>query len=156
MSDDPWKRHAFTPSVIYQEPAAMLDWLEQAFGFRRAMVITDEAGAVAHAELSFGDGIVMVGGEWSASARSPRSVGGANTQTIHVHLKDDLEAHCARARAAGARIIMEPEEQFYSDRVYRALDPEGHAWVFAQTVRWVSREDAEKASGLKIDGWADI
>ena len=48
---------------------------------------------------------------------------------------------------------MEPADQFYGDRTYMARDPEGHAWSFAQTVRYVTREEAEKASGLKIDGW---
>jgi uncharacterized glyoxalase superfamily protein PhnB len=60
----------------------------------------------------------------------------------------------ARARAAGAVIISEPADQFYGDRAYRARDPEGHIWSFAQNVRYVSREEAEKASGLKIQGWA--
>jgi hypothetical protein len=48
---------------------------------------------------------------------------------------------------------MEPEDQFYGDRTYRAVDPEGHVWTFAQTVRQVTREEAEQASGLKITGW---
>lgn len=155
MTDDPWKRHAFTPAVFYKDPGAMLDWLEQAFGFRRTMVIADDTGAVGHAEMAFGDGLVMIGGEWSASTKSPASVGGANTQNIHVHIDNGLDAHCAHARAAGAVIAMEPEEQFYGDRVYRAVDPEGHAWVFSQTMRRVSREEAERASGMTIEGWID-
>lgn len=57
------------------------------------------------------------------------------------------------APAAGATILTEPEDQFYGDRTYRARDPEGHVWTFAQTVRRVSREEAEAASGLKIEGW---
>jgi uncharacterized glyoxalase superfamily protein PhnB len=80
-------------------------------------------------------------------------MGGKNSQSIHVHLEDGIDAHCARARAAGAVVVREPEDQFYGDRVYSAKDPEGHVWSFAQTVRVVSREEAEKASGLKIEGW---
>ena len=68
-----------------------------------------------------------------------------------MHLKDGLDAHCARAREAGAVILQEPIDQFYGDRTYRARDPEGHVWTFGQTVRQVSREEAEKASGFKID-----
>ena len=64
-----------------------------------------------------------------------------------------LDAHCERARAAGAEIIREPEDEFYGDRTYMAKDPEGHVWSFAQNLRYVSREEAEKASGLKIEGW---
>jgi uncharacterized glyoxalase superfamily protein PhnB len=66
---------------------------------------------------------------------------------------DGLDAHCERARAAGAVIVREPEDQFYGDRVYSAMDPQGHVWTFGQAVRRVTREDAEKVSGFKIEGW---
>jgi uncharacterized glyoxalase superfamily protein PhnB len=79
--------------------------------------------------------------------------GGKNTQIVHVHLDENIDAHCSRARDAGAEILMEPADQFYGDRTYRARDPEGHVWTFAQTVRLVSREEAEAASGLTIEGW---
>jgi uncharacterized glyoxalase superfamily protein PhnB len=72
---------------------------------------------------------------------------------IHVHLADGIDAHCDRAKAAGASILQEPADQFYGDRSYRARDPEGHVWTFGQTVKRVSREEAEQASGLKIEGW---
>ena len=70
---------------------------------------------------------------------SPRSVGGANTQTIMLYV-DDVEAHCSRARAAGATIFAEPEVHDYgadhwSDRSYGAVDPEGHHWWFTQRLR---------------------
>jgi uncharacterized glyoxalase superfamily protein PhnB len=62
----------------------------------------------------------------------------------------DVDAHCERARAAGARILVEPAEQFYGDRVYRCADLEGHHWTFAQHVRDVSRAEAEEAIGRPI------
>ena len=151
--DDQFRRPTFGSAVLYKDPVAALDWLEKAFGFERMMVITDAAGRLVHSEMRFGDGYIMVGGEFADFVASPASVGGKNTQSIHVHLKDGIDAHCARARAAGAVIVREPEDQFYGDRVYSAKDPEGHVWSFGQTVRQVSREEAEKASGLKIDGW---
>jgi hypothetical protein len=49
--------------------------------------------------------------------------------------------------------VQDPQTQFYGDRTYRARDPEGHSWTFAQTVKAVTREEAEKASGLRIEGW---
>jgi uncharacterized glyoxalase superfamily protein PhnB len=104
--------------------------------------------------MRFGDGLIYVGSEWADYIASPASIGGKNTQSIHVHLKDGLDAHCAQARAAGAVIVREPDDQFYGDRIYSAKDPEGHVWNFGQTVRVVSREEAEKASGLKIEGCA--
>jgi uncharacterized glyoxalase superfamily protein PhnB len=84
---------------------------------------------------------------------SPKSIGGRNTQSVHVQLRDGIDEHCVRARAAGAVITREPADQFYGDRVYAARDPEGHVWSFGQTLREVSREEAERVSGHKIDGW---
>jgi uncharacterized glyoxalase superfamily protein PhnB len=151
--DDPFRRPTFGSAVFYKDPLAALDWLEKAFGFERVMVITDANGNLAHSEMKFGDGYIMVGSEWADFVASPASVGARNTQSIHVHLKDGIDAHCQRARAAGAVIMREPADQFYGDRTYMARDPEGHVWSFGQTVRQVSREEAEKASGLKIEGW---
>jgi len=151
--ENPYKRPTFGSAVVYKDPFAALDWLEKAFGFERSMVITDQEGKLAHSEMKFGDGYIMVGSEWADFVASPASVAGKNTQTIHVHLNDGIDAHCARARAAGALILREPADQFYGDRTYMAKDPEGHVWSFAQTVRYVTREEAEKASGLKIEGW---
>jgi uncharacterized glyoxalase superfamily protein PhnB len=153
VMDDPFRRPALASAVFYEDPRAALDWLERAFGFTRSMVITTEDGAIAHSQMQFGDGYIMVGSVWADFIATPKATGGRNTQIIHVHLDEDIDAHCARARAAGAAIMMEPEDQFYGDRTYRARDPEGHVWTFAQTVRLVSREDAEQASGFKIEGW---
>lgn len=152
--DDPFHRPTLTSAVFYKDPWAALDWLERAFGFERSMVITDKDGKVAHSEMRFDDGLVYIGSEWTDYTTGPVSTGGKTTQSIHIHLKEGLDAHCARARAAGAVIVREPEDQFYGDRVYSVKDPEGHVWSFGETVRVVSREEAEKASGLKIDGWA--
>jgi len=154
MSEAPY-RQVFIPAVFYRDPMAALDWLEKAFGFERIMLITDEAGNLAHSEMAFGGGLIMIGSEWSDTTRSPASVGGKNTQTVRVELDEDIDAHCARAKAAGAAILREPADEFYGARVYGAVDPEGHAWSFSKTVRYVSREDAEKASGLKIEGWIE-
>ena len=150
---DPVSRPTLTSSVFYKDPKAALDWLEKAFGFERCMVITDQEGNLAHSEMRFGVGLIYVGSEWTETVASPASVGGKNTQSIHVHIDHGIDEHCARARTAGAVVLQGPSDQFYGDRTYRATDPEGHVWVFGQTVRSVSREEAEQASGLKIEGW---
>jgi uncharacterized glyoxalase superfamily protein PhnB len=152
--EDPFRRPSLSAAVFYRDPWAALDWLEKAFGFERSMVITEKNGKLAHAQMRFGDGLIYLDSEWADFIASPASVGGRNTQSIHVHLKDGIDAHYARARGAGAVILQEPADQFYGDRTYRARDPEGHVWIFRQTVRHVSREEAEKASGLKIEGWS--
>jgi uncharacterized glyoxalase superfamily protein PhnB len=146
-------RPAFGSAIVYKDPLAALRWLEAAFGFETAMLITDEEGRLAHSEMTYGGGYIMVGNEWTEQMASPKGIGGKNTQTVHVQLREDVDAHCDRARKAGAVILQEPQTQFYGDRTYRAVDPEGHMWTFGQSVRDVSREEAEEASGLKIEGW---
>jgi uncharacterized glyoxalase superfamily protein PhnB len=155
VPDDPFRRPTFGPAVFYKDPFTALEWLAQAFGFERSMLITNPDGTLGHAEMTFGDGYIMVGSAWASYTASPESTGGKNTQILHVHLDGGIDAHCARARAAGAAIVREPNDEFYGDRVYSARDPEGHVWTFAQLVRIVSRAEAEKASGLTIDspGW---
>jgi len=138
-------------ALFYRDPWAALAWLEQAFGFERAMVISDADGGLAHSQLTFGNGYIMIGSEWADFTASPAGVGGKNTQTLHVHLEQDIDAHCAHAREAGADILQEPADQFYGDRTYRARDPEGHVWTFAMNVRPFSVEESEKATGLKIE-----
>ncbi|MBP8246844.1 MAG: VOC family protein [Phenylobacterium sp.] len=140
-------------ALFYQDPRAAIDWLQKAFGLELTMLLEDADGGIAHSQLSFGDSVVMVGTEWTEDHKSPKSIGGKNTQTVSLQIDDDIDAHCARARAAGAEIHAEPETQFYGDRTYRCRDPEGHIWNVSQTVAAVSREEAEAASGLKITGW---
>lgn len=143
----------FRSALFYQDPKAALKWLEEAFGFELSMLLEDAQGNVAHSQMIFGDDYVMIGQEWSDDHKSPRSVGGKNTQTVSIQIDTDIEAHFARAKAAGAVIDAEPATQFYGDRTYRCRDPEGHIWSVSQTVAVVSREEAEAASGLKITGW---
>jgi len=144
-------RTVFTSALCYKDPEAALAWLERAFGFEPAMIIRDGAGKIAHSEMRMGDGLIMIGSEWNEATRSPASVGGKTTQTVHVHLTEDIDAHCARAGAAGATILMAPETQFYGDRTYRAADLEGHIWTFGQTVAAVTPEQWDAASGLKTE-----
>ena len=111
---------------------------------------------MCHYEMSCaGRGRIMVGAEWAEWVRSPASVDGANTQSVHVKLPGGLDEHCERARAAGAVIAAEPEDQFYGDRTYRALDLEGHCWTFSTHMREVTRSEAEAAIGQPImaTGW---
>ena len=140
-------------ALSYRDPRAALAWLEKAFGFEVAMLIEDPDGRVAHCEMRFGDALIMVGSEWSADHKSPRSLEGKNTQSVHIQIETGVDAHCDRARAAGAEITQAPATQFYGDRTYRCRDLEGHIWTVGQTVAAVSREEAEKVSGLKITGW---
>jgi uncharacterized glyoxalase superfamily protein PhnB len=147
-SDQP-ARPAIIPAVCYQDPRKAFDWLQKAFGFEIEMIIEDDAGNPVHSELRYGDGVVMIGAEWSEEHRSPASVGRKCTQTVHIHVTEDIDQHCERARQAGAEIVVEPALQFYGDRTYRARDPEGHIWTFGQTVKVMTLAEHDKAGGVK-------
>jgi uncharacterized glyoxalase superfamily protein PhnB len=92
----------------------------------------------------------MISNEFTSWAKSPQSAGSSNTQRVHVRLRKGIDEHCAQARRAGAQIAMEPATQFYGDRTYMAVDPEGHHWTFFQHVKDVSLTEMEQATGLKF------
>jgi uncharacterized glyoxalase superfamily protein PhnB len=150
MSSPGFPRPPFIPSVIYRDNRAALKWLQDAFGFEPSEVLTDGDDNIVHAEMNFGGGVVMIGNEWTDWTRSPLSVEGRNTQRVHVRIDRGIDEHCERARKAGAKIAMEPADQFYGDRTYMAVDPEGHHWTFAQPVRELSLKEMEDASGFKF------
>jgi len=132
-----WPR--ISSALVYRDPARAIDWLCRAFGFEVRLKVAADDGSIVHSELTIGDGLIMVAGEgakWNVPARSPQSLGGANTQTLFTYV-DDVQAHHDRAVAAGARIVRELAtsdygEDYWSDRGYAALDLEGHNWSFAQ------------------------
>jgi uncharacterized glyoxalase superfamily protein PhnB len=138
-----WPR--ISPGVYYRDAARMIDWLCAAFGFEVKLKIEGEGGRIDHSELIFGDGLIMVGEELAGEARrfdtdrlSPLNAG-CNTQNLMVYV-DDVDAHHARAAAAGAQIVSEPElhdygPEYWADRSYGCKDPEGHLWWFVQRVR---------------------
>ncbi|MBF5041832.1 aminotransferase [Aggregicoccus sp. 17bor-14] len=130
-----WPR--ISTSLHYESAAKAIDWLERAFGFEVRLKVEGEGGRIEHSELVYGGGVVMVGdAKGKPWHKSPRQLGGANTQALFVYV-DDVEAHCARARAAGAKVLSEPKttdygEDYWVDRGYEAEDLEGHHWYFAQ------------------------
>ena len=151
MTQHPSELSKVIPCLFYDDATAALPWLEKAFGFETRLCITDDKGSVSHAEMSHGDGRIMVGPTgWTDWAKSPKDVGGANTGAIHIGV-ENVDVHCAAARAAGAMITMEPADQFYGARSYRARDLEGHTWTFSHHVRDVSAEEMEAATQFKVE-----
>jgi uncharacterized glyoxalase superfamily protein PhnB len=134
-----WPR--ISSAVYYQDPVKAIEWLCRAFGFEVRLKVEGDDGSIVHSELTFGEGVVMVAGHKAEAPhrKSPRELGGANTQSMMLYV-DDVEAHCKRARAAGAKIVVEPAtsdygEDYWSDRGYEAEDLEGHHWWFYQRLR---------------------
>ena len=129
-----------SPLLFYDDVAAALEWLAEVFGFEERMRMPGPDGGIVHAEMQLRDAIVMLGPTSpERGMQSPGKLGGVN-QSLYVFV-DDVDAHFAHARAAGAKIVSEPEDMFWGDRMYYAQDPEGHHWNFAQHVRDVAPED---------------
>ncbi|HEY7399218.1 MAG TPA: VOC family protein [Gaiellaceae bacterium] len=121
-------QQTITPYLLYEDARAALDFLSRAFGFEEIRRSEGPDGTVSHAELSFRRGQIHLGQPRTPS--SPRSLGGTSV-LLYVYA-DDVDQHCARARAAGAEIVEEPADQPYGERRYHCRDPEGHSWYFAQ------------------------
>jgi uncharacterized glyoxalase superfamily protein PhnB len=115
---------AIIPSLRYRDAHAAIDFLERAFGFARRAVYEDN-GEVMHAELTYDDGMVMMGSE-REDAQWGIHVGHGWTYVI----VKDPDAHYQQAKAAGADVIRELEDQDYGSRDYSARDPEGNIWSF--------------------------
>jgi PhnB protein len=116
------------PYLLYEDAGAALDFLSRAFGFEETKRNTFPSGQVSHAEMRYMDGEIHLGQPPSPS--SPRRYGGT-TVLLYVYV-NDVDAHYAQARAVGAEILDEPEDQDYGERRYHCRDPEGHSWYFAQ------------------------
>ena len=115
------------PYLLYEDAAAAIDFLTNAFGFEEIMRMDDE-GVVNHAELRLGDDSVMLG--HPGPDYKSRKKADHRSSLVHVYV-DDVDAHFERAKAAGAEILAEPTDQEYGDRRYDALDFEGQFWSFA-------------------------
>ena len=136
-----WPR--ISSALYYDDARGAIDWLGRAFGFELRLLVEGDGGRVEHSELVFGEGVIMVGDaqkrERQPDRRSPREIGGGNTQNMMVYV-DDVEAHCKRARDAGAAIVQELEThdygaEYWTDRSYGCRDLEGHHWWFCQRMR---------------------
>ena len=118
------------PCLRYADAPAAIAWLKRAFGFTETMVVPGPDGTIAHAQLAFGSGMIMLGSaqDDALALKSPCDLGGI-AQTIYV-IVENADAHYARALLAGAEIVREPEDTPYGSREYAARDPEGHLWNF--------------------------
>lgn len=120
------------PSLYYEDADAAIAFLEKAFGFTPLGVYRGEDGAVRHAELRYGDSVLMLSqaqpdNPWNL--RTARGLGGATTVWLYL-VVDDPQAHFERAKANGAEIIREPSSPDYGGTEYAARDLEGNLWSF--------------------------
>jgi uncharacterized glyoxalase superfamily protein PhnB len=132
------------PGHRYHHPAAAIEWLCDVLGFQRHAVYEGEDGKIAHAELTLGSGMIMLGSgkddEFSSSFKSPDDLGGVETRVAYVIVPNADEVH-DRAVSAGARITMPLHDASNGAREFAAKDPEGHTWVIGTYNPWDDSED---------------
>lgn len=126
------------PTLRYDDAPRMIEWLCDAFGFARHMVVEDGHGGIAHAQLTLGHAMIMLGSarddEFGALQTTARRLGGLS-QSAYI-IVDDVDAVCEKARMAGAEIAMEPKDEDYGGRGFSCLDPEGQLWNFGTYDPW--------------------
>ena len=126
------------PTLRYDDAPRMIAWLCDTFGFAKHLVVQDDDGGTAHAQLVLGEAMIMLGSArddaFGKLQQTPKALGGT-TQSPYIVVPevDDL---CSRARAAGAEIVMEPKDEDYCGRGFSCRDPEGHLWSFGTYDPW--------------------
>lgn len=134
-------RATVIPCLRYRDAPAAIDWLCATFGFTRQAVHANPDGSIAHAQLTFGNGMIMLGSvsgkdtPWGRLIKQPDELGGAETQSAYL-IVADADAIYARAIAAGAEILLDIKDEDYGGRGFTCRDPEGHIWNFGTYDPW--------------------
>ena len=127
------------PGMRYRDAVAAIEWLCTTLGFSRHLVVPGPDGTIAHAQLTLGSGMIMLGSmrddEYGQLVTTPQAVGGANTQAAYIVVAE-IDAHYAHAKAVGAEIVTEIGDQEYGGRLYSVRDPEGHLWNVGSYDPW--------------------
>ena len=121
------------PYLAYEDAPAALDFLRDAFGFTESFRLAMDDGRIGHAEVALGDSVLYLASLWKEVGNmSPKDLPGIHCQ-LYCRV-DDVDAHFRRARDHGATVINEPSDQGHGERTYRAMDLEGHRWIFGSPI----------------------
>ncbi len=128
------------PTIPYKDAPRAIDWLCEAFGFEKHLVVPGENDTIAHAQLRFGNAMIMLGSEqdneYHRHLKTPQDLEGFNTQAPYI-VVEAIDDHYHRAKAAGAEIVLDIKDEDYGGRAYSCKDPEGHLWNFGSYNPWV-------------------
>lgn len=132
-------RATIIPCLRYRDAPAAIEWLCKTFGFEKRLVVPNEDGTIAHAQLSFGNGMIMVGSvldsEFGRLLTQPDEIGGAETQCAYV-IVSDTDAVYKSAKESGAEIVIEIQDEDYGGRGFSCRDLEGHLWNIGSYDPW--------------------
>ena len=138
-SDEKNTNSTIIPTIRYLDAAAAVDWLCEAFGFEKHLVVPGDDGDIVHAQLVFGKGMVMVGSSRDGifdQFQAPLSSPDAKVSQSPYIIVADVDKHHDRAVSVGAKVVIEPENQEHGGRLYSCRDPEGHLWNFGSYDPW--------------------
>lgn len=139
--DHNYQNASIFPTLRYRDGAAAIKWLCAAFGFKKKLVIPDKNGAVAYAQLVYGNGMIMLGAsnnnEFHKLVKSPLESGCVGSQSAYI-LVSDVDVHYKQAIAAGAEVVIELKTEEQGGRGYSCRDPEGHIWNFSNYDPWAA------------------
>ena len=132
------------PGMRYLDAPAAIEWLCGAFGFSPHLVVPDDTGGIAHAQLTLGNGMIMLGSvrneeEQDGLIKTPAEVG-VNTQASYIVI-EEIDEHYRIAVEAGAEIVYPITDQDYGGRLYTARDPEGFLWNFGSYDPWADQTE---------------
>jgi uncharacterized glyoxalase superfamily protein PhnB len=134
-------RVTIIPCLMYRDAVAAIEWLCDTFGFERRAVYSADDGTIMHAELTFGNGMIMLGTKKDSSHsrlfKQPDEIGGCETQAACI-LVTDADAMYERAKAAGAEIVFDIKTESYGGRGFTCRDLEGHIWNFGTYDPWTA------------------
>ncbi len=132
-------RTTVIPCLRYRHAPAAIEWLCRVFGFEKQLVVPGENDTIAHAQLSFGNGMIMVGSVFDSAfgrlMKQPDEIGGAETQSSYV-IVSDADALYGRAKAAKAEIVLDIKDEDYGGRGFTCRDLEGRLWTFGTYDPW--------------------
>lgn len=131
------------PYLRVRGAAAAIDFYQRAFEAQEIFRLTEPGGRIGHAELRVGPAVIMLSDEYpEMGIQSPLAFGGTGL-SLHLHV-DNVDALTERAVAAGATLLMKPQDQFYGERSAKVLDPFGHEWYLGQHIEDVSPEEMQR------------
>lgn len=127
------------PVLRYRDAPNAIEWLCRTFGFEKHLVVPNDDGTVAHAQLNLGNGMIMLGSvadnEFGRLMKQPDEIDGSETQSVYV-VVGNADALYAKARAGGARIAIDIKDEDYGGRAFSCHDLEGHLWSFGTYDPW--------------------
>jgi len=137
------------PCLRYRDGMAAIDWLCSTFGFEVQFAVPNEDGSLAHAQLNFGNSMIMLGSafdtDYGRLLKQPQDIGGFVTQSSYL-VVNDADVVYGRVLEAGGRILLDIQDEDYGGRGFTCSDPEGHIWSIGTYDPYASSDNAENSA----------